>query len=176
MGLDTVELVMRWEETFQIEISNSTAEKLVTVNEAIDLVVGMVKAEAEPSFCPPRRAVELVIASLHEIGVDPESCLRFSDRILDHRDDCPPEEFLKRFDRAINIEGYETTSGFLAGKPTIRRVAQKLSYEHLRQLKRSGEPWTRSLVRYGVRAQTFEVCGYSDFKDSDRFIEDIRLD
>ena len=38
MGLDTVELVMSFEEEFDIEIPNEVAEKLVTVGDVVDYV------------------------------------------------------------------------------------------------------------------------------------------
>jgi acyl carrier protein len=36
MGLDTVELVMEFEEEFGIDIPNAAAEKMVTVGEVVD--------------------------------------------------------------------------------------------------------------------------------------------
>jgi hypothetical protein len=38
MGLDTVELVMSFEEEFEIDIPNEAAEKLVTVGDVVDYV------------------------------------------------------------------------------------------------------------------------------------------
>jgi acyl carrier protein len=39
MGLDTVELVMAFEEEFDIEISNETAERILSVRDVRDLVL-----------------------------------------------------------------------------------------------------------------------------------------
>lgn len=43
-SLDTVELVMAFEEAFEIEIPDEDAEKISTVKEAIDYIQGHVKA------------------------------------------------------------------------------------------------------------------------------------
>ena len=42
-SLDTVELIMAFEETFDIEIPDEDAEKITTVQEAIDYVVAKVE-------------------------------------------------------------------------------------------------------------------------------------
>lgn len=45
-SLDTVELVMALEEKFDIEISDEAAEKITTVQKAIDYITENVKEEA----------------------------------------------------------------------------------------------------------------------------------
>jgi len=45
-SLDTVELIMAFEETFDIEIPDEDAEKITTVQEAIDYVVAKVEENA----------------------------------------------------------------------------------------------------------------------------------
>ncbi len=42
-SLDTVELIMAFEETFDIEIPDEDAEKITTVQEAVDYVVAKVE-------------------------------------------------------------------------------------------------------------------------------------
>ena len=52
MGLDTVELVMRIEETFDITIPDAEAEKILTVGELYRYVLARVPvAEGEPTRC-----------------------------------------------------------------------------------------------------------------------------
>lgn len=45
-SLDTVELVMALEEEFEIEIPDDAAEKMMTVQEAVDYINGKVAASA----------------------------------------------------------------------------------------------------------------------------------
>ena len=44
-SLDTVELVMALEESFEIEIPDESAEKITTIQQAIDYINGHKKAE-----------------------------------------------------------------------------------------------------------------------------------
>lgn len=176
MGLDTVEIVMGWESTFGIEISNSAAAELVSVQDAIDFISGMLNADEATSFCPPRRALKLVAASLRQAGVPESRCIRLSDRIIDFRGSLPRKQFLKQFDCVVGLTNFKTESEVLFRAATVKSVASGIARDFLKDLKREDEPWTRSLVRYGVRSQVADVAGYTEFRDSDRFIEDIRLD
>jgi len=45
MGLDSVELVMEWERFFEIEIPNQTAEKINTVQDAVDAISAILNVE-----------------------------------------------------------------------------------------------------------------------------------
>ena len=48
MGLDTVELVMAFEEAFAIDIPNEAAEKLQTVGDVTDYVFATLAAQGRP--------------------------------------------------------------------------------------------------------------------------------
>jgi acyl carrier protein len=48
MGLDSVELVMAFEEQFEIAIPNEVAEKLQTVGDVVDYVTARLAAEGRP--------------------------------------------------------------------------------------------------------------------------------
>ena len=52
-SLDMVELVMAFEEAFDIEISDEDAEKICTVKDAIDYIASHVKNAQAESPCPP---------------------------------------------------------------------------------------------------------------------------
>ena len=72
MGLDTVELVMAFEERFGIEIPDDAAENIVTVRDAIDFIYARVQhaTSAEPSTCLSQQAFyRLRRAARAEFGV-----------------------------------------------------------------------------------------------------------
>ena len=68
MGLDTVELILRVEEDFEIEIPNEIAEKLTTPRKFIDYVMSHPKFREAP---PPREYIADRIWSIIEdvVGV-----------------------------------------------------------------------------------------------------------
>ena len=106
MRLDTVELIMSWEDNFGITLEDSDMMELRTPRQVTELISVKPQAEDHPSFCPRLRAFHI-----------------FRNSIL-----------------------------------------------------KTDERWTRSLVRFGVRASVAEVTGVTDFSDDDRFVEDIGMD
>ncbi len=46
-SLDTVELIMAFEEEFDIEIPDDIAEKIVTINDAVKYIVGSTEKETK---------------------------------------------------------------------------------------------------------------------------------
>lgn len=70
MGLDTVELVMAFEEAFEIDIPNEAAERMVTVRDVIDYVYSRVE-HADTKLCLSQRAFYRLRRSVQEtLGVD----------------------------------------------------------------------------------------------------------
>ncbi len=74
MGLDTVELVMALEEEFGVEIPDEEAERIVTVGDARDFIVGKLRERAEgPDVVDPEEVFSRVKATVVEqSGVSPE--------------------------------------------------------------------------------------------------------
>jgi acyl carrier protein len=68
MGLDVVEIVMDFEETFNISIPDEVAEKLVTVRHAIDYISAHVDQTRWPREQVRTRVREIVI---NHLSVDP---------------------------------------------------------------------------------------------------------
>ena len=69
MGLDTVELVMAFEEEFGVEIPDDDAERIVTVGDARDFIVGKLRERAEDPEAVLSRIKAIVV---DHIGVRPE--------------------------------------------------------------------------------------------------------
>jgi acyl carrier protein len=71
MGLDTVELVMAFEESFGIKIPNAAAETLLTPGDVIDHVIAQLQARGEN---PDREAVAGTVRTcvLDQLGISPK--------------------------------------------------------------------------------------------------------
>jgi acyl carrier protein len=59
MGLDAVEIIMKVEETYDIQIEDSEAEKLLTPGQLIDLIL-VKTSDAQPTGCLTQRAFNLL--------------------------------------------------------------------------------------------------------------------
>ncbi len=74
MGLDSVELVMAFEEEFEIEITDDEAQLIITVGDARDCIVGKLQARAEdPEAVDPGKVwlrVKTIVAE--HPGLKPE--------------------------------------------------------------------------------------------------------
>lgn len=71
MGLDTVELVMAFEETFGIDIPDDAAEGIVTVRQAIDFIYGQVEHRSGSTTCLTQRAFHRLRRSARDVlGVE----------------------------------------------------------------------------------------------------------
>jgi acyl carrier protein len=69
MGLDAVDIVVEVEETFDIVIEDSQAEKIITPRQLIELVLGKVGNSDHKGFCLTQRAFHRLRASLmRELG------------------------------------------------------------------------------------------------------------
>ena len=70
MGLDTVELVMAFEEAFGIEIPDDAAESIVTVRDAIDHIYARVEHAAAPACLTQRAFYRVRQALQNELGIE----------------------------------------------------------------------------------------------------------
>jgi acyl carrier protein len=71
MGLDSVELVMAWEEHFEIEIPNELAGTLVTPRMAIDAIEQLLKKKPADTRVWTREEIERDVCTLivEQIGI-----------------------------------------------------------------------------------------------------------
>jgi len=68
MGMDGVELVIGWEEEFEIEIPDEAASRIKTVGEVVDLIHEQLRTrEARDEYCPTSRAFYALRRSLCEL-------------------------------------------------------------------------------------------------------------
>ncbi len=74
MGLESVELVMAFEEEFGVEIPDDEAERIITVGDARDFIVGKLRERAEdPEAVDPEEVWSRIKAIVVDhIGVRPE--------------------------------------------------------------------------------------------------------
>ncbi len=175
MGLDSVEIVMSWEDTFGISLEDSEVTVLRTPRQAIDLISEKLDATDSPSFCPTLRAFHVFRSGVREVTTDSNKRIKLSDTLRSIRAGQRKKEFWNSFGQATGIEGFRQPQ-ILFRRVTVRDVLELLVARHLKRLLKPSENWTRSLVRFGVRYGVTDVVGAQDFSDDDLFIEDIGID
>jgi hypothetical protein len=173
MGLDFVEIIMSWEESFCISITDAEAEGLRTPRQSIDFISTKLALEDKPrATCLTLRAFHRLRQSLSGAGNVARNRVRPAARLKD----------LVSTDRRRTWQAVRSASGihrlpgvawFWLLPRTVGDLTQWTIACAAKDLKRPGEPWTRSEIRTVVRAAVAEGTGVKDFGDDDDFVYDI---
>lgn len=174
MGLDSVEIVIGWEETFGITIADAEAERLITPGDAIELIAGKLAALDQTWFCPTLRAFHRVRTGIRSAIDNRTKRIAPDNRIRDLHDDISSGQFWERFRAAAELPNFRRPR-FLFHRPTVCDLVDAVLNQSLKDLLRPGEPWTRPLIRFGVRHAIADITGSRDFHDTDRFVQDIGI-
>jgi len=175
MGLDSVEIVMGWEESFGISISDDEAMTLRTPNLAVDLIAQKLGAQDEPQRpCLTARAFHRLRHSIVNVANVPRVKIRSDARLKE----------LISTDRRHTWQAVRAGCG-IASLPdpswlflprTVADLTLWAVVHATKELKGTGESWTRSEIRNVVRAVVVDVTGTREFDDDDDFIHDIGID
>jgi acyl carrier protein len=181
MGLDSVEIVMCWEQSFGVKISEEEAARLVTPRMAIDLVVAKLDVDLQAlGRCLTARAFyRLRRALIDGAGVSKRE-VRPSSRICDLLPSWGRETrwkaVQKEFGRPLLPGPTWWGRGSCFTPITVGDFANWIASYGASEFKFPETRWTRSEIRTVIRAAVTEVCGVRDFSDDARFIEDIGID
>ena len=178
MGLDSVEIVMLWEESLGVSITNEEAVTLLTPRMAIDLLATKLHSEISISggcltlraFNRLRRAISCA-AGVARSEIRPTARLR----------ELVPRRGRRSTWKAVRSASLVTslpslTLGLYLAPATVGDLAHWVVAHAAHALKAPHEQWTRSEIRIVVRTVVTEICGARDFSDDDQFIRDIGID
>jgi len=171
MGMDSVELIMGWEEAFGIPLSDDEAFVLRTPRQVIDLIARKVGATDQPyAACLALRAFHRLRSSVVSVTAIDKRSVR-------------PAARLKDLASRRQWDGIRSKCGIQSlpnpGLFSPRTVADLIRWSVIhaaRDLKPVDEPWSRAEIRNIVRAVVADVTGLDEFSDDDDFIEDLRVD
>lgn len=180
MGMDGVELVMAWEEAFQLSITDGEAERLETPRHAINLLWQKLGRASPPPVCLSLRAFfALRTEFARSLGIEARS-LRLQTRLKD----------LPLRERGLSLQSNlrERFGGFdlakfgksnllwlLGQSPTMRDLVLYL-VAHPSNWFRAEGGWSRNLVRQVVFATVREQTGTANFHEDSFFVRDLGLD
>ncbi len=195
MGLDSVELVMGWEEAFGIDIPDAAVERMQTVRDAADWIAARVGARPLAP-CRTHRAFHRLRRVLRdELGV-PRGAVRPETRMVELlfstalpparwstlREQLGPGWMISRGDGGegflARLEGWSRDSAHRArrGKETAGDVARDLAAFDADLRPTAGRPWSREAVTLTVRRVTIDETGAYGFSDDATFVEDLGVD
>ena len=182
MGLDLVELVIRVEETFGVQIPDKVATELDTPGKVTDYILSQVEGSQEPLSCLSQKAFYslrrefirqlslprrqfVVDAALNEIL--PE----------EHRD-----EIWKNVGSSVGVKKWPTLShrvwlGFFT--PKVESVRELVDYFVTNEpliVKGNETAWSREQVWDVLERVIRDETSVTDFSENSRFVEDMHLD
>jgi hypothetical protein len=169
MGLDALELVLGWEEAFDISISDEEAIPIRTPRMAMDLIATKLRATDQPRrACLTQRAFYRLRTSMMRAGAVSRQKVR-------------PETPVKELVSRRNWDAIRTSCGIPSlPRPggwfpprTVAGLAHWTTAHAARHLKAPGELWSRAEIRTVVRAVVTDVTSVQRFGDDDDFFHVI---
>jgi hypothetical protein len=178
MGLDGVEIVMRTEETFGIEIPDKIAQQILTPAALVDFVAANVPLKpteaclSQQLFYRLRRGFRSQLKALTST-FDLDTPLK---DIL-HKDQWP--QVWEAIRAEVGQPEWPTSipwPGLLrGGAKTIRELIWHVAASLPKPDTAAGEAWTRARIQAGIRRIIGEQVGAYDYSLKDRFVDDIGI-
>lgn len=172
MGLDSVELVMSWENAFGVTMTPAESEFITTPREATALFAVKLGARGGGP-CLSQRVFHRLRRALADVMGVKRGQVRRRTRI---RDLVPRAEQGRwaAVQAACGIPKLPAPGWF--SPKTVEDLVRWAIVHAIRDLKPAGEAWTRAEVRCVVRTLTTDVTGLDEFKDDAEFIRDMGID
>jgi len=178
MGLDSVEIVLGVEETFQIQIPDAAAAEMITPRDVINYVAQQVstcpagRCIAQETFFRLRRGFRNQIPALV-----PQFRLATSLKDVLHKDQWP--QVWSAIRAQIGQPNWPETVPWPhfwnRGPRTIRQLVYYIATRLPTSRPAVGEPWTREQIALRVRQVIDDVIGKMDFDEDAHFIRDLRV-
>lgn len=171
MGLDTVEIVLAWEQSFGITLENSEVSELRTPLQAMNLIAAKLGAsESGTSACLSMRAFHRLRDAISKTSSLPRGSIRPGSRVKDLLKHRRPQgwEAMRVASRISKLPEPAWYAPY-----TMASLSSWVVCHASRELKPHGEPWTCREIRHIVRETVAEVAGTRHFEDDDDFIYDL---
>lgn len=178
MGLDSVELVMGFEEAFSLQIPDDVAAELITPRKTIDYIASILEPGEASSICLSQQTFYRLRRGLASALSDPRR-FRPSDplrAIVEKRDWPALWSRVRREADAPYWPAYVSWGGwFFAGPTTLGELTAHLAMYTPPDTRR-GESWTRERIEWMVRGVIRHQLGIEDFGLDDHYVRDMGVD
>ncbi len=183
MGLDAVEMVMRYEETFGIDIPDKDVEKILTPSEMIEYLARRLAAPASSTECLQQRTFYLLRKKSNEVLGFPRKEFRPDTPLkllgsqenarwdelrhavgARHWPEFPKRPILRALKKALDPSGPEIVRDLVAF--LVSREPSLIG---------ATENWTRERIRCAIREVTLEYVRSADYREDARYVRDMHL-
>jgi len=180
MGLDLVELTMRIEETFSIQIPDSVASELTTPGKVTDYILTQVGESQAPLPCLSQQAFHLLRRGFIQSLALSREQFRLSTAL---RDIAPEErrDVWKEIGSAVGSQRWPAMSRpkllrFIP--PEVSSVRDLVEYLVTNEplLVKGESAWTKAQVWEVLRRVIVDETAVTDFSEDSRFVDDMHLD
>jgi hypothetical protein len=175
MGLEAIEIIMGWEQAFEIKFTDEEAEKITTPRMAIDLIISKLEVKENiTEVCPLTRTYHRVqqafqaVLSLQPSQIQPDSKLR---HLLPQQQ---RSENLQQIRSYLGVPKLPKMSAIPIFMPiTVQDLVDWLIANYPSYFLSPDERWTYQQIRTVVRAIIKDVVGTSNFADDNDFVKEI---
>ncbi len=183
MGLDTVELVIRIEDTFGISIPDEEASRLLTPDDVTDYILTRVEMSGEPLPCLTQQAFHLLRRSFRRTLHTPRRAFRPDTPLKTLLPEDSPRDAWERVGRDAGLKAWPSifrprwVRTFMG--PDCQSVRELMDYvltNDASGVKGPESRWTRRQVEDVLRRVIVDETGVKDFTGTSRFVDDMGLD
>jgi hypothetical protein len=171
MGLDSVALVLRFEDTFGIKIPDADAEKMQRVKDVTDYVFARVEHTTQ-NTCMTQQAFYFLRRSFAKSLQTSRESFHSQAKL---------DSILPKGDRKATLERLKNETGidiplkkswFLRNVESVTDLARHITLNQPTLFKKA---WTRKQVATLVRDITIDETGVGDVKPKSRFVDDLGI-
>lgn len=161
MGLQSLELILEWEQAFGVRLPDERYARVRTVADAIDLFSEELRASNGPATCMSLRAFTAIRRAYRDVGLSP------SVRLTD-----PVEPVVAKL-LADRFRYFRPPWPWRS--PTVEELVRFLARERVAELVGPAHDWSRSDVRQVIRAYIELFCDTEDFADDAHLIDELGI-
>jgi len=182
MGLDLVELVIRIEETFSIQIPDRVASELTTPRKVTDFILTQVDESQAPLSCLSQKAFYMLRRGfIHHLSL-PRQQFRVDTTLRGIVPEESRDDTWKEIGSALGAKKWPAMSRpkwlrFMSPEvQSVRELAEYLVANEPLLVKGAEAAWSRGQVWEVLRRVIEDETAVTNFFEDSRFVEDMHLD
>ena len=182
MGLDLVELTIRVEETFGVQIPDRDAAELTTPRKVTDFILSRVEESKDPLSCLSQRAFySLRREFIQQLSLERRQFV-LDAKLIDILPEESRDEVWKNIGSALGVKRWPAISRtswlgfFTPSVQSVRELIDRFVTNEPLIVKGRETAWSRAQVWDVLERIIKDETSVTDFSEDSRFVEDMHLD